>query len=246
MALHLTTDSRAQLPERRTRQKTQQKTQENHARAEGNLRIAKDRRDKHVHEVLDKEPHLDSERKKLPPLVQCASYAVNTLSAVPGRAHAIGLAVCGACVRVTPTCTHQPPASLDEAIYIWWYDRHGAIQCDGINLLRDLPRFVLLLMAIPRLQLSDWGFLDIDAVGRGMHERTSYTRKVPSIINFPNNVQAQCVFHRDDVLYNRYCLTGRATSVVKAEVRGDQVQQGREYVLKLSWVTRLAWRRISW
>ena len=35
----------------------------------------------------------------------------------------------------------------DMVMYNWWYDRHGAIQTSGLNFVKDLPRFLILLFA---------------------------------------------------------------------------------------------------
>jgi hypothetical protein len=34
---------------------------------------------------------------------------------------------------------------LDDMLWIWYYDRQGTIQSSGINLIQDLPRFMVLL-----------------------------------------------------------------------------------------------------
>ncbi|OAX31387.1 hypothetical protein K503DRAFT_777634 [Rhizopogon vinicolor AM-OR11-026] len=46
---------------------------------------------------------------------------------------------------------------LDEMIWIWYYDRQGTIQSSGINIIQDLPRFMVLLYALQRFSLDDWG-----------------------------------------------------------------------------------------
>ncbi|CAE6421160.1 unnamed protein product [Rhizoctonia solani] len=57
-----------------------------------------------------------------------------------GRCHAFGLII------------------VDATVWIWWFDRQGAIQSTGINFIEDLPRFMVFLFAIQRLTLADWGF----------------------------------------------------------------------------------------
>ena len=46
---------------------------------------------------------------------------------------------------------------LDAKLWILYFDRQGIIQSDGINLLGDLPRFLVLLLAFQRFDLEDWG-----------------------------------------------------------------------------------------
>ena len=47
----------------------------------------------------------------------------------------------------------------DTVMYIWWCDRHGAIQTDGIDIFKDCSHFIVLLLALQRLTLNDWGFV---------------------------------------------------------------------------------------
>ncbi|KAH7891034.1 hypothetical protein F5I97DRAFT_1790852, partial [Phlebopus sp. FC_14] len=42
-------------------------------------------------------------------------------------------------------------------LYIWRYDRQGAIQCSALNFIEDLPRFLVLLFAMQRFQDCHWG-----------------------------------------------------------------------------------------
>jgi len=42
-------------------------------------------------------------------------------------------------------------------VWVWYYDRQGTIQSSGINFIQDLPRFMVLLYALQRFTLGDWG-----------------------------------------------------------------------------------------
>ena len=46
---------------------------------------------------------------------------------------------------------------LDAKLWVLYFDRQGIIQSDGINLIGDLPRFLVLLLAFQRFDLEDWG-----------------------------------------------------------------------------------------
>jgi serine/threonine protein kinase len=46
----------------------------------------------------------------------------------------------------------------DDMIYLWYFDRQDAIQCSGINYVQDLPRFMVLLLAIQRMPFAEWGY----------------------------------------------------------------------------------------
>ena len=43
-------------------------------------------------------------------------------------------------------------------LWVWYYDRQGIIQSDGINIIADFPRF-LLLQVFQRFTLEDWGVI---------------------------------------------------------------------------------------
>ncbi|KAG2132094.1 hypothetical protein DEU56DRAFT_448941 [Suillus clintonianus] len=46
----------------------------------------------------------------------------------------------------------------NDIIYTWYFDRQGAIQCSGINFVQDLPRFMVLLLAMQRMPYAEWGY----------------------------------------------------------------------------------------
>jgi serine/threonine protein kinase len=46
----------------------------------------------------------------------------------------------------------------NDMIYLWYFDRQDAIQCSGINYVQDLPRFMVLLLAIQRMSFTEWGY----------------------------------------------------------------------------------------
>ncbi|KAG2336803.1 hypothetical protein BDR05DRAFT_970860, partial [Suillus weaverae] len=46
----------------------------------------------------------------------------------------------------------------NDMIYLWYFDRQDAIQCSGINFVQDLPRFMVLLLAIQRMPYAEWGY----------------------------------------------------------------------------------------
>ncbi|KAG2134053.1 uncharacterized protein EDB93DRAFT_1173291 [Suillus bovinus] len=45
----------------------------------------------------------------------------------------------------------------NDIIYIWYFDRENAIQCAGINFIKDLPRFLVLLLGMQRMGDEQWG-----------------------------------------------------------------------------------------
>lgn len=46
---------------------------------------------------------------------------------------------------------------VDDLLYLWRYDRQGAIQCSGFNFIQDLPRFLVLLLTMQRFENRHWG-----------------------------------------------------------------------------------------
>lgn len=46
----------------------------------------------------------------------------------------------------------------DDLVWIWWYDRAGAIQTSGLNFLIDMPYFLAFLAIIQRFDGKAWGF----------------------------------------------------------------------------------------
>ncbi|KAI0313135.1 hypothetical protein OF83DRAFT_580074 [Amylostereum chailletii] len=70
---------------------------------------------------------------------RCSSYATERLGCLPCVTHAIEFLI------------------QDDLLWLFWFDRQGTIQTTGINFIQDLPRFMVLLLALSRLDRSDWG-----------------------------------------------------------------------------------------
>ncbi|KAG8915210.1 hypothetical protein FRC02_004636 [Tulasnella sp. 418] len=65
--------------------------------------------------------------------VQTAVYGSEILSHSPFSASAMAMVI------------------VDSVVYLWWYDRQGAIQTHGLDFIEDLPHFLVLLIALQRL-----------------------------------------------------------------------------------------------
>ncbi|KAI6042185.1 hypothetical protein EDC04DRAFT_2661120 [Pisolithus marmoratus] len=74
-----------------------------------------------------------------PVTVQAGSYVAEMSAAHGGRQHVIGLII------------------VDDLLYLWHYDRQGMIQCTTFNFIQDLPRFLVLLLAMQRFEDHHWG-----------------------------------------------------------------------------------------
>ncbi|KAG1717241.1 hypothetical protein EDB19DRAFT_1923676 [Suillus lakei] len=98
----------------------------------------------------------------------------------------------------------------DDVMWIWYYDRQGTIQSSGINFVQDLPRFMVLLYALQRFRLEDWGrnkdFLPVQVEGKQCHEFKIKDEELGEVDLLLHTSHAERVTH--------YGLQGRATNVV--------------------------------
>ncbi|KAG1779616.1 hypothetical protein EV702DRAFT_1194993 [Suillus placidus] len=99
---------------------------------------------------------------------------------------------------------------VDDVIWIWYYDRQGIIQSSGINFIQDLPRFMVLLYALQRFDLHDWGrnkrFLPVQHGKNQCHEITIEDADLGPV---------DLLLHTsNDARVTHYGLQGRATNVV--------------------------------
>ncbi|KAF8417742.1 hypothetical protein L210DRAFT_812322, partial [Boletus edulis BED1] len=87
-------------------------------------------------------------REERSPIVQAGYYSAEMFAAHTTRLHTFGLVVIGA---------------YCDVLYFWRYDRQGNLQRSGLNFVQDLPRFLVLLLAMQRFREQDWGLHpDID------------------------------------------------------------------------------------
>ncbi|KAI0315654.1 hypothetical protein OF83DRAFT_336393 [Amylostereum chailletii] len=96
-----------------------------------------------VHEpaLAETQPNSSTrDRERPPPAVQCALYAAERMGSALATDHVIGMLV------------------VDDVLWIWWYDRQGAIQSCGLNFIHNLPYLFAFLFAFQRFDLQMWGF----------------------------------------------------------------------------------------
>ncbi|KIN99501.1 hypothetical protein M404DRAFT_810069 [Pisolithus tinctorius Marx 270] len=114
---------------------------------------------------------------------------------------------------------------IGDNIWIWYYDRQGLISVAGFNFVQDLPRFLVLLYALQRFNLEDWGRnTDFKPHLKG-DDVEFYTVKVGR--------------HKLELVYQRkprYGLVGRGTGVmdVTCETLAEENPVGG-MVAKLYW-----------
>lgn len=99
----------------------------------------------------------------------------------------------------------QPSHSfaLHALVYIWWYDRHGAIQSSGINFLKDLPRFLTLLIAFQHISLKDWGI-----------NENFWGASDGEIFIIPVSPTVSVIVNTGDFVYDRVSLVGHGSKVL--------------------------------
>ncbi|KAG2035199.1 hypothetical protein BDR03DRAFT_535397 [Suillus americanus] len=123
---------------------------------------------------------------------------------------------------------------VDDVMWIWYYDRQGTIQSSGINFIQDLPRFMVLLYALQRFKLEDWGrnknFLPVQVEGKQCHEFKIKDDNLGEVDLLLRTSHEERVTH--------YGLQGRATNVVPVTSdvlakRYENIQDGM--VAKIFW-----------
>lgn len=126
---------------------------------------------------------------------------------------------------------------VDDIIRIWYYDRQGIIQCSGINFLQDLPRFMVLLYALQRFTLGDWGrnqaFLPSEE--KQCHELHIKDENLGTV-----DLQLQT---SDPARVRHYGLQGRATNVVP--VTSDTLAKKHPHIPKDEMVAKIFWGEAS-
>ncbi|KAH9478325.1 hypothetical protein JR316_0008778 [Psilocybe cubensis] len=152
--------------------------------------------------------------------VQCASYALEMMSYNAGVHHAINLLF------------------MDGHMCIWYYDRQGIIQSDGLSIFGDFSQFLVLLFAFQRFCPEDWGiirclnpqfFHGIENQTRVKNEQEPMPE--PEVkLNLQQDLSGLWVRNDQDKIlttvevdmksflsHKPHCLSGRATSVVSAK-----------------------------
>ncbi|KAH7922717.1 hypothetical protein BV22DRAFT_1131225 [Leucogyrophana mollusca] len=164
-------------------------------------------------------------------IIQSDMYAAEMFAAHLGTHHAINLII----------ISYWHP---DDIVYVWRYDRQGTIQCSGINFVQDLPRFLVLLLAMQRFGDNQWGRNEQFKAKKSGDERW-YTIRVD---DHPNPVELRLPLSARGRAFHSG-LKGRATNVLPVTLRPlskphENTSQGTDYpqhnmteelVIKLFW-----------
>ncbi|KAF8414482.1 hypothetical protein L210DRAFT_3509262 [Boletus edulis BED1] len=150
--------------------------------------------------------------KSHPVIVQAGYYAAEMFTAYTARQHVIGVVVVG------------------DVLYVWRYDRERTIQCSGLNFIEDLPRFLVLLLAMQRFQAKHWGLnphVDPKFCLTPSSEETTLRGDEGKMI--------QVVFGlSDETRVTHFGLNGRATNVLSVECK--DLSENPDLVSKLFWM----------
>lgn len=132
------------------------------------------------------------------------------------------------------------PLDADDVMYVWWYDREGAIQCSGISFVQDLPRFLAFLFAFQRLPLTTWRVADeLDPlINIRLTTQTVYTYGPSKRIQI-GKATIELDAGPESVIHEAHCLVGRATRVLKVKGswtnESQQLQKADNLILKIYW-----------
>jgi hypothetical protein len=117
-------------------------------------------------------------------------------------------------------------------LWVWYYDRQGIIQSDGINIIADFPRF-LLLQVFQRFTLEDWGVIpSLNPDATRAHEDDSTLRVATGIPSLPitnldpailenshlqeEKIKSILLQLKQFLSHEPHCLAGRATADIAA------------------------------
>jgi hypothetical protein len=98
----------------------------------------------------------------------------------------------------------------DDIIYIWYFDRQGAIQASGFNFIQDLPQFMVLLLVMQRMRNVDWGLHPLFARATSSSPKIHVDDKDLGRVDLKFDLEAE-----DRTTH--YGLRGRATNVFPVE-----------------------------
>ncbi|KIJ10548.1 hypothetical protein PAXINDRAFT_101973 [Paxillus involutus ATCC 200175] len=116
---------------------------------------------------------------------------------------------------------------IGDEIWIWNYDHQGLIGVGGFNFVQDLPRFLVLLYALQRFNLEDWG-------------RNPAFKPQPNGDDVTVKVDDTELTLKESVIDTRLVLKGRGTGVVDVTCENLELEKPPEeaeggMVAKIYW-----------
>ncbi|KIJ05885.1 hypothetical protein PAXINDRAFT_20885 [Paxillus involutus ATCC 200175] len=144
--------------------------------------------------------------------VQTALYSAEMFSANIAVSHAINFIV------------------REDVIWVSYYDHQSVIHVGGFNFVQDLPRFLVLLCALQRFKLDDWGRNTVLEPHPKNDRIDHHTVKVDGY---------KLTLESKDRI-SRFCLKGRGTDLSKVTCEQLEKQMPNEtkggMVAKIYWV----------
>ncbi|KAG8895404.1 hypothetical protein FRB99_000606 [Tulasnella sp. 403] len=132
------------------------------------------------------------------PSEQTAMYALEMF--LPHRSHIINMTVIG------------------RELFLWWYDREGIICSTGLDFVKDLPWYIVLLITFQRLDNQGWGILPLI---------TQPCQIIPRV-----NPPGDLLFVLGNVRRSVYCLRGQGNAIYDVTPVAPDT---RQFVAKLGW-----------
>ena len=115
----------------------------------------------------------------------------------------------------------------DGVLHISWYDHEGIITITGLNLARYFDYYLALLFILQRFDRSTWGRLEDGNLGSDRNGSEDETIISVEDKEFTFNIKVD-----DNVLRKPLAIGGRATSIYRAQIDGDQAPR---HVIKFNW-----------
>jgi hypothetical protein len=137
-------------------------------------------------------------------------------------------------IHFTLIFSHDP---IDDLVYVWWYDHEGAIQSHGINFVKDLPHFLVLLLCFERFTPSDWGIIPAFEFA----DQDSGHCSLSFLPSGPLSAVDITVDHAEKIR-GHFGIVGRATQMLPAAISQSEDPQGvSEYPEGIEHVVKVYW-----
>jgi hypothetical protein len=95
--------------------------------------------------------------RKLPASVQSSIYAAERLSSSVAIAHCLNAVIIGSHPSLFSGMIYSNECLPDEYLWLWWYDRGGAVQSYGLDFVTDLPYLLDLFAILAHFDDKAWG-----------------------------------------------------------------------------------------
>ena len=163
-------------------------------------------------------------------------YAAEMFASHAGRQHVICLTIIGSRFSCPTRMKKLTRVATGDLLYVWRYNRHRAIQCSALNFIKDLPRFLVLLLAMQRFHNRHWGLHPLIDPKFGELAEPPPNSPVVTTMLINDREQGRVDVTLDWSSENRvshYGLNGRATNVYPAT--SNKFASRGNLVAKLFW-----------